>query len=171
MRKLVIMTILTMGMTMLANAEYVTSENGLRLRAEPSLEAEVLRVVPFAEEVTGTIKNGWLETADGFLKAEYLSETNPLDGYDYMGTWMMTAYTHTGNCCFDGSYPEAGYTVACNSLPIGTVVYISGIGTRTVCDRGPQSMPGEWMDLFVDSYQEAVIFGMQHHDVWVKETP
>lgn len=169
MARMILITISVIAMTLTASGEYVTAESGLRVRETPSLDAPVVRVIGFGEEVSGTTRSGWLKLEDGYVSCEYLSDEDPLSEWKYMGTWMLTAYTHTGNCCFDGSYPEAGYTVACNSLPIGTVVYISGIGTRTVCDRGPQSMPGEWLDLFVDSYGEAVSFGVQNHDVWVEE--
>ena len=153
-----------------ADAEYVSDYAGLRIRKEPSTEAEIVEVLPYGEEVHGTTKAGWMELDDGrgHVKAEFLSAEDPLDGMSCLGDrWLLTAYTHTGFCCADGSYPEAGYTVACNSLPLGTKVYISEIGIRTVCDRGPSSMPDEWLDLFVDSYEEAVIFGTEYHKVYL----
>lgn len=128
-------------------------------------------VIPFGEEVEGTVTDGWMKTEDGFVSAEFLSETDPLAEAQYLGSFLVTAYTHSGFCCADGSYPEAGYTIACNSLEMGTKVFISGIGLRTVCDRGPSSMPDAWLDLFVDGYEEAVVFGEQRHDVWIIKTP
>ena len=169
MNKLIIVTILIANMTMLASGEYVTAPEGLRLRKEPSLDAEVIKVLPFAEEVTGTIKNGWLETAEGYLKAEYLSEDDPLDGMTPMGSWLVTAYTHSGQCCADGSYPETGYSIATNSLALGTKVFIQGVGFRTVTDRGPSSMPGAWIDLFMDEYSSCIAWGEQFREVWVVE--
>lgn len=169
MRRLVLTTVAVIAMTITSSASYVTAESGLRVRATPSTEAEILKVLPFGTEVTGTIRSGWMKTDDGYLKAEFLSEDNPLDDYDYMGNWMLTAYTHSGMACANGQYPTAGYTVACNSLPLGTETYISGIGFRTVEDRGPQSMPGEWLDLFLDGYSECVSFGVQYHDVYIKK--
>ena len=154
-----------------AHGEYVTPPEGLRLRKSPSLDAEVIEVLPFGSEVKGTIRDGWMRTADGFLKAEHLSESDPLEQYEYCGSWLLTAYTHTGLCCADGTYPEAGYSIACNSLPLGTRVFISGIGFRTVCDSGPSSMPDEWCDIFMDGYEECVAFGEQYHDVWVTKMP
>ena len=158
-------------MTTPTTGEYVTARGGLRIRAEPSIWSEELGVLPFAEEVHGTVTAGWLKTEDGYLKTDYLSEDNPLDEYTAMGSWLTTAYTHTGCNTASGAYPTAGYTVACNSLPIGTELYISGVGFRTVQDRGPVSMPGEWLDIFMDGYSECVVFGEQYHEVWVKKTP
>ena len=170
MRRLVLLTaIATSLIGGVTRGEYVDAVSGLRLRSAPSLEAEIVKVLPFGEEVNGEIKDGWMKTDDGYLKTDFLSKKNPLDDYDYMGNWMLTAYTHTGCACANGPYPTAGYTVACNSLPLGTEIYISEIGFRTVEDRGPQSMPGEWLDLFLDGYSECVSFGVQYHDVYIKK--
>lgn len=87
----------------------------------------------------------------------------------YIENWMMTAYTHTGNCCANGNYPTDGYTVACNSLPFGTEIYIDGVGYRVVEDRGPGSMGNEWLDIFVDSYDSCVQWGIQYRDVYLIE--
>jgi 3D (Asp-Asp-Asp) domain-containing protein len=153
------------------HAEYVTAPEGLRLRSAPYLEAEVIDVLPFATRVDGKVKDGWLKTEAGYLSTEYLSEKNPLDAYEALGSWLTTAYTHTGLNCANGEYPEVNYTVACNSLPIGTELYIEGIGFRTVEDRGPSNMPDEWLDIFMDGYSECVSFGEQHHRVWQIKKP
>ena len=172
MRKWIPATIILAGlMTMTCQAEWVTAKEGLRVRKDMTTESEVVDVLPFATEVTGTLKDGWLHIEDGYVKAEYLADRDPLSDYEYMGEWLTTAYTHTGACCFDGSYPTAGYTVACNSLEIGSELYIEGVGFRTVCDRGPSSMPSQWCDVFVDTYEQAVAFGEQYHKVWVTKRP
>lgn len=171
MRRIITTIALTAIVSLTAHGEYVTPPEGLRLRKSPSLDAEVIEVLPFGTEVTGTIKEGWMKTKVGYLKAEHLSESDPLEQYEHCGSWLLTAYTHTGLCCADGTYPEAGYTVACNSLPMGTELYIEGIGFRTVCDRGPSSMPDEWCDIFMDSHEECVAFGEQHHEVWITKMP
>ena len=77
----------------------------------------------------------------------------------------MTAYIPTGNPCANGNYPQAGYTVACNTLPFGTKIYIEGWGYRVVEDRG--GMPGNGIDLFVNSYDEAVNIGRQSVNVYI----
>ena len=171
MRTAITTIALTAALALTAHGEYVTAKEGLRVRSKPNLEAEIVKVVPFGEEVEGTITNGWMQTPDGFLKASFLSEDDPLDQYEYCGAWLLTAYTHSGNPCFNGEYPDPGYTVACNSLEIGTEIFIRGIGFRVVTDRGPTSMPDAWLDLFVDGFDEAVAFGEQHHDVWVVKKP
>jgi 3D (Asp-Asp-Asp) domain-containing protein len=168
MRKVAAGMMFAIIMSVPANADYVTAPEGLRVRAEPNTNSEVVRILSFAEEVDGPIRNGWMKLSDGYAKASFLSEENPLDEYTDMGSWLCTAYTHTGYPCYDGSYPEAGYSVACNSLPIGTEIYIAGIGRRTVTDRGPSSMPEGWVDIFMDGYTECVNFGAQYREVYVK---
>lgn len=146
---------------------FVVALSGLCVRAQPSTEAPVVAVEPFATQVEGIVEDGWLMSEDGYMKAEWLSEDDPLAEYTYLGDYLTTAYTHTGSCCADGSYPEAGYSVATNVLPFGTTLYISGVGMRTVTDRGPRSMPDEWLDIFMDGYSECVSYGMQTRGVWV----
>ena len=85
----------------------------------------------------------------------------------YAGNFMTTAYTWTGNPCANGNYPTDGYTVACNSLPFGTRVYIEGIGERVVEDCGPGSMPNEWLDIYMDSYDACIQWGVQYKEVYV----
>lgn len=68
-------------------------------------------------------------------------------------TFEITHYTHTGNNTASGVYPVAGRTVACNSLPIGTVVEING-HNYVVEDR--VGLSGNVIDIFVDTENEAI---------------
>ena len=154
-----------------ANAEYVTSDNGLRVRAEPSTEAEIIRVLPYRAEVHGEIEAGWmrLEGEDGYVCADFVSVEDPCDGMQYLGKWSLTGYCWTGYPCANGEYPVAGYSLAHNTLPLGTKLWISGLGERTVTDRGPQYLGNSWADIYMDSYSKAVSWGMQTRDVWLIE--
>lgn len=156
---------------LVARAEYVNAYNGLCIRAEPNTDAEVLEVLPFGEEVTGEVDKGWmkLDGWDGYVKTEHLSETDPFLEMTCMGEWKTTAYTHTGSPCANGEYPEEGYTIACNSLPFGTQVYIAGIGVRINCDRGPTYMPDAWCDIFMDAESECWNYGVQYRTVYLVE--
>ena len=168
------------AMVIQANAEFVTAPSGLRLRKQPE-DGEIIKVIPFGTEVTvlDDPVPGWLlvehDGDEGLMSAEWLSPSNPVDGWTFAGTWMTTAYTHTGNVTASGAYPTDGYTVATNSLPMGTKLWISGIGERVVQDRGPSSMPDAWLDIFMDSYSSCVNWGARNVDVWIipkeKETP
>lgn len=87
------------------------------------------------------------------------SEPAPVQTYSapsqdgYLGTYRCTGYVATGNACASGVMPESGVTIASNSLPMGTRVYIEGIGERVVQDTG--GMSSNVIDVFVDSTSEA----------------
>lgn len=67
-------------------------------------------------------------------------------------TYHVTGYVATGNPCASGVMPEAGITVASNSLPLGTRIYIEGIGERVVQDTG--GMDVGTLDVFCSSESE-----------------
>lgn len=156
---------------LVARAEYVNAYNGLCVRAEPNTDAEVLEVLPFGEEVTGKVDKGWmkLDGRDGFVKTEHLAEGDPFDRLIPLGAWKTTAYSHSGMPCANGNYPDAGYTIACNSLSFGQQVYIVGIGLRTVEDRGPTYMPDAWCDIFMNTENECWNYGVQYRTVYLVE--
>ena len=179
-KKIIIYFLLTLILSTPAAAEikYVDSANGLRLREACSTGSEVLTVMPYRglvdEIATIMIKEvEWskvtYECQTGYCRTEYLTDQDPLDGATYMGTWRITAYAYTGSACANGHYPETGYTIACNSLPFGTEVYIDGVGFRTVEDRGPSWLGDQWCDLYLGDTAECVAWGDQYREVWVIE--
>lgn len=87
--------------------------------------------------------------------------------YTYYGTYSLTAYEWTGNPCANGNYPTKGYTVACNSLPLGTRIYIEGYGEYVVEDRG--GMNGSTIDIYMGDYNECIQFGRRSANVYVCE--
>lgn len=78
-------------------------------------------------------------------------ESSSVEG-GYLGSFKCTGYVATGNTCANGNYPTSGYTIASNSLPMGTRVYIEGIGERVVEDTG--GMDVETLDIFCNSVDE-----------------
>jgi len=158
------------------SAEYVNTESGLNLRAQTTIKSEILALMPYGAEVKvsrtiGVHSEVWADAEyngiHGFCRKEYLSDTNPLDGMTLLGNWKTTAYTWTGYRCADGSWPQSGYSAACNSLAFGTEIYVAGVGKLTITDRGPSSMPSEWLDIYMDSYNACVQYGVQYHDVYL----
>lgn len=104
----------------------------------------------------------------------YEEETHEEETYDewgnnlvYLGAYDITAYEWTGYPCANGCYPTEGYTVACNSLPLGTVLYIDGIGYRTVEDRGATWHSDWWIDLYLGDVSECFEWGIRTRDVWI----
>ena len=57
------------------------------------------------------------------------------------------SYCNSGSKTSSGTYPAAGRTVACNSLPLGTRIYIEGYGEYIVEDRG--GMGGNVIDIYM----------------------
>lgn len=88
----------------------------------------------------------------------------PSDGY--LGTYRCTGYVATGNACASGVMPESGVTIASNSLPMGTKVYIEGIGERVVEDTG--GMDVGTLDIFCNSVDECYAL-TGNYDVYIIE--
>ena len=86
-------------------------------------------------------------------------------GMTYLGCYELTAYEETGSCCANGNYPTVGYTVACNSLPLGTHIYIEEYGDYVVEDTG--GMGGGVIDIYLGDYNECINFGRRSANVYV----
>ena len=86
---------------------------------------------------------------------------------EYLGSFDATAYEWTGNPCANGNYPTEGYTIACNSLPLGTEVYIEGIGYRVVEDRGADWHVYNWLDLYMGDEAACYEWGVRTVEVYV----
>lgn len=95
------------------------------------------------------------------------SAENTPEGRSYLGDYQLTAYEWTGNPCANGNYPTEGYTIASNTLPIGTRVYIEGIGERVVEDTG--GMAGNVIDIYMGDPSSCIQFGRQSGAVYVIE--
>ena len=105
--------------------------------------------------------------AEEVIEPEEIAEESPEEELEYLGTFEMTAYEWTGNPCANGNYPEVGYTVACNSLPLGTTVYIEGVGYRVVEDRGAEWHGSNWMDLYLGDVDSGYEWGVRSVDVYI----
>lgn len=86
---------------------------------------------------------------------------------EFLGDFQVTAYEWTGSPCANGRYPTVGYTVACNSLPLGTRVYIEGVGERVVEDRGATWHSSNWMDLYLGDVASCNAWGVQTRAVYL----
>ena len=105
--------------------------------------------------------------AEEVIEPEEIAEESPEEELEYLGTFEMTAYEWTGSPCANGNYPEVGYTVACNSLPLGTTVYIEGVGYRVVEDRGAEWHGDWWMDLYLGDVDSCYEWGVRSVDVYI----
>ena len=83
------------------------------------------------------------------------------------GMFELTAYEWTGEPCANGEYPVPGYTVASNWFPLGTRIYIEGIGERVVTDTG--GMSNNVIDIYMGDPETCIQFGRQMGNVYVIE--
>ena len=70
-----------------------------------------------------------------------------------------TAYTWTGSRTATGTWPSRG-TVAVdpNVIPLGAELYVEGYGPAVAADTGGD-IKGQRIDLYMESYEEAIQFG------------
>lgn len=83
----------------------------------------------------------------------------------YLGIYELTAYAATGNPCANGNYPTCGYTVASNSIPMGSRIYIEGYGEYVVEDCG--AMPDNVIDVYMGDYDTCIQFGRRSAKVYL----
>lgn len=92
-----------------------------------------------------------------------------------LGTFTVYSYCPCAYCCgqwsggptASGTMPEEGRTVAADwdVLPAGAEVYLEGIGWRTVEDTG-SGITGDKLDLYMDSHEAALEFGVKEVEVY-----
>ena len=97
----------------------------------------------------------------------YAEQVNDDEHRRYAGNYTLTAYTWTGNTCADGIYPCAGVTVASNDPKLWhKAVSIEGYGVFFVHDTCG-SASNNVIDIYVDTYDEAIWFGVQSAEVYI----
>lgn len=170
-KKILIMLFAVLGaVSVKGEVVYINAPSGLCMRQIPTVESKCVGVLDYGQKVVVVDDeplNGWLRLEGGcYIREEYTQKEDPFEEMELLGTWRITAYTWTGNPCANGNYPTEGYTVACNSLPFGTLVYIEDVGFRTVEDRGPAWLGSEWCDLYLGEYTDCVQWGDQTRKVW-----
>lgn len=86
-----------------------------------------------------------------------LSSENKVDltGAKDLGNFYLTAYYNPwGTTTASGAPTVANHTIAQNSLPFGSRVYIEGLGIYTVEDRGAASHGSHWIDVYYNTVAE-----------------
>lgn len=97
-------------------------------------------------------------------------------GLTYLGDWTITAYCPCAECCGEwatgytasGNPAISGHTVACNSLPFYSRVIIDGV-EYVVEDTGSTDYGDAWIDIFFDTHEEALAYGVQVREVYLVE--
>ena len=158
------------------NADYVTLQN---VYPEATAEPIPTLAVEVVEETTSDYTENEDKSVDYTDTETPVEQEAPQEEYtedtssngEYLGTYTLTAYCgceacNGGNAGITamGVEPSEGWTVACNSLPLGTQISING-NTYEVQDTG--NMDDGTIDIFMNSHDEALNFGVQSADVYV----
>lgn len=96
----------------------------------------------------------------------------------YLGQYVATAYCSCPTCTgpyssgytASGTLATEGRTIACNTLPFGTQVYIECgeySGYYIVEDTGWSPYGDAWLDFFFESHDSALAFGLRYADVYI----
>ena len=103
----------------------------------------------------------------GTRNAETNNRETQVSGGEVAHTYTMeaTAYTWTGYRTATGTWPSRG-TIATDPrvIPLGTELYIEGYGPAVAADTGGD-IKGQRVDLYMDSYEEAIQFGRREVQV------
>lgn len=94
----------------------------------------------------------------------YYDEVEAVERSEYIGYFKLTAYEWTGQPMANGEMPYYG-ACACNIPELwGKTLYIEGLGTFKVCDRG--GMSGNWIDIYLGDEATCDAFGVQYAEVY-----
>lgn len=85
----------------------------------------------------------------------------------YIGVFTCTAYAYTGSPTASGKMPSEKHTVACNSLPFGTEIYIEDMGRYIVEDRGASWHSDNWLDIYMGDVDSCIQWGKQEREVYI----
>jgi len=90
-----------------------------------------------------------------------LQECNEFLQHLTVEEYEATAYTHTGNKTYTGTWPSRGQiAVDPSRIPLGSRVYVQGYGWATATDTGGL-IKGDIIDLFHESEDECWEWGRQ----------
>lgn len=132
-------------------------------KAETAAEAEIAEAEAEAERAAA-------EAAAAAEAEAAAREAEMLASAEYLGNFTLTAYCNCASCCgtagnatASGVMPTSGHTVAMGGIDFGTKLLINGT-VYTVEDRGT---PYGHVDIYFDTHEEALQFGMSSADVYL----
>ena len=114
------------------------------------------------DEVSGAAR----ELSDDVLSLDQDPKSD-LGNYAFHGHFVLTAYEWTGAPCANGAFPTVGYTVACNSLPLGTRVYVDVLSREGQAEISVKNISAEMLGVSTDELLER--FGGCEWFSWLQE--
>lgn len=156
---------------------FISHNDGINVRSEPSTSGEILGSLAWGTPVQVLKKgDGWLYTSDGdFIYEGGTSLEKPKDLIS-LGEFKFTAYCTCPICCGknsaagltrSGTTPTEGRTISVDRrvIPLGTTVVIDD--HEYIAEDTGSAIKGNKIDLFIDSHQRALQYGVQYHEVFV----
>lgn len=111
---------------------------------------------------------------------EQKTEEDPLVELPHKHVYEVTAYTagpeSTGKTpshpaygiTTSGAYVKENHTIACpKELPFGTKIYIPFFDELYVCEDRGGAIKGETLDVYMESVDEAILFGRRKLDIYI----
>lgn len=147
-----------------ASGDILESDDTVAEYPEPDIEEPVGE---FVEDCGEDV------TAEEYLEVEPEPEPAAEEPQmEYLGDWTISFYCNCPECCgvwsggatASGAMPSAWWTAATGELDFGTIVYVDGLGTFEIQDRGTDY---GWLDVFVGSHDEALANGLQTRSVYI----
>ena len=144
--------------------------------------ADSARNLGLSETDEVILKAQSIYTENAQLQKQLESELQKLkaksESLRYIGNFKLTAYCPCSRCSSgtgitaSGAIATEGVTIAADTriLPIGTKVYIDGIGERIVQDTG-SAIKSNKIDIYLDNHSECFgsIYNRENVKVWVIE--
>ncbi|MDE3203671.1 MAG: 3D domain-containing protein, partial [Acidobacteriota bacterium] len=83
-----------------------------------------------------------------------------------LGTFEVTCYDLGGTTASGAPTSMATVAVDPSVIPLGTTIYIDGVGLRTAQDTGG-AIIGHRLDIWEPSYGACMDWGVQYRNVWL----
>jgi 3D (Asp-Asp-Asp) domain-containing protein len=82
-----------------------------------------------------------------------------------LGTFEITCYDLQGRTASGAETSMSTVAVDPSVIPLGTTIYIAGVGDRTAQDTGG-AIVGHRLDIWEPTYADCAAWGVQYHSVW-----
>jgi 3D (Asp-Asp-Asp) domain-containing protein len=90
---------------------------------------------------------------------------NPAAGWTYLGDFSITCYDLTGVTASGALAGTGGVAVDPRVIPLGTRLYVQGVGQRTADDTGGAIL-GDRLDIWEPTFSECTDWGVQERAVY-----